>query len=214
MADTIKQLSQFRWTLSLSLLACVLFAIEIVVPASGPFLEYESTRSPLGQIPNLFSCHWLHWSGEHLFWDLGMFGLLCGLCERICRRTLVLLLMSSSMLIPVAVGLYHPEIATYRGLSGLDTALFGMAVVYLGLQRMKESDLQGVLIYFALLAAMVAKTIHELNFGTLFVESSNFIPVPVAHIVGALTGISIGVWQHFRELDQSAIAVCEASSRQ
>ena len=162
-------------------------------------LEYDTTKPWVQQLANLFSCHLQHWSGEHLFWDLGMFALLCGLCEQINRRALAITLLVASATIPVAVGIYHPEVVSYRGLSGLDTALFGMAVIYFGLARMKESDYWGMLVYVGLFLALVVKTVHELNFGTFFVESNNFIPVPIAHIVGAVIGISIGSWQYLND---------------
>jgi hypothetical protein len=201
MKDFFKQLAEFPLTIGITLLTLIAFGLETVVPGSGGFLEYDTTVTWLRQVANSFTCHWLHWSGEHLFWDLGMFVLLCGLCEQINRRALTITLLVASVFIPLAVGICHPEVVSYRGLSGLDTALFGMAVVYFGLARMKESDHRGMLLCFGLLAAMVGKTIHELNFGTFFVESSNFIPVPVAHIVGAVIGISVGVWQHFHEIE-------------
>ena len=201
MNELSKRLAEFPVTIGITLLTLIVFGLEACFPASGSFFEYDTTEPWVQQLANLFSCHLQHWSGEHLFWDLGMFALLCGLCEKINRRALALTLLVAAATIPVAVGIYHPEVASYRGLSGLDTALFGMAVVYFGLARMMESDHWGMLIYLGLLVALVAKTVHELNFGTtFFVESSNFIPVPVAHIVGAVIGISIGSWRYLIDL--------------
>ena len=200
MNELLKRLGDFPVTIGITLLTLIVFGLEAFFPATGSFLEYDTTEPWVRQFANLFSCHLQHWSGEHLFWDLGMFALLCGLCEKINRRALALTLLVASVSIPVAVGMYHPEVASYRGLSGLDTALFGMAVVYFGLDRMKESDFWGMLTYIGLMVALAIKTVHELNFGTtFFVESSNFVPVPVAHIVGAVIGISIGSWRYLNK---------------
>lgn len=199
MSQFLKTLSSWPITWGITVATLALFGLEFVFPACGAMLEFDTTTSWVSQIVNLLTCHWMHWTGEHLFWDLGMFVLLCGLCEKINRRRMAMTLLTASIAIPIAVGMWHPEVVSYRGLSGLDTALFGMAVVSFGLAKMRESDRWGMALYFGLLVAMIGKTIHELNFGTLFVESSNFVPVPVAHVVGAVIGVSFGVWQFASE---------------
>jgi hypothetical protein len=159
--------------------------------------DFYVSKNALGQLVQLFCCHFRHWSGEHLFWDLGMFALLGAICERISRCGMLVAVVGSICLIPPLVGIFHSSVLTYRGLSGLDTALFGMAVVYLALAKLRDRDHGEALIYFGLLIGMLLKICHELIFGTVFVESNNFLPVPAAHIVGAVIGIVVGVVQYW-----------------
>ena len=177
-------------TMSLGLLAVVLFVAELLLPGSMRSLEFRLGDSAFGQIGQLFSSHFLHWSFEHLFWDLGMFVALCGFAERISRKGLGVLLVASAVVIPTMVAVFHPELETYRGLSGLDTALFGFVVSHFALDRFAESDTTGVVLYCGLLLAMVAKTVHEFTTGTIFVSDASFSPVPIAHVVGGIFGVA------------------------
>lgn len=188
MLDFIKS----AWiTIAISILTLLIYLCPLPVPV----LEFNTQATIFGQPLQLVGCHLLHWSGQHLFWDLGMFLLLGVLCERICRRSTLLVLAASAVLIPPIVGVFHPAIETYRGLSGIDTALFGMATISIGLRRIREQDLSGAMVFFGLLAAMMVKIGHEIMSGsTLFVEGGNFVPVPVAHVIGAAIGIAAGFW--------------------
>ncbi len=191
----IDYLKTIPLTISISLLAILAFAF----PQFLIGLEYGTHVSPIDQIVSLFGCHLLHWSSEHLFWDLGMFALLGAICERISRRTFAVVLVLSAVFIPPLVGIYEPAVETYRGLSGLDTAIFGMAVVHFLIEKLRERDKTGSFINLGLLIGMVGKIVHEMISGsTIFVESTGFSPVPIAHVVGAIIGILAGIWIGFQ----------------
>jgi rhomboid family GlyGly-CTERM serine protease len=190
MNQTINFLKTHLLTQSFGLLTIALFAIDHWLPGVRPCLEFQLGDSALGQVSQLFTSHFLHWSVEHLFWDLGMFVVLCGFAERISRNGLLALLAVSAIAIPPMVAVLHPELETYRGLSGLDTALFGFVVAFFALDRYAASDSQGVLLYSGLLLAMVAKTVHEYTTGTIFVSDASFSPVPIAHVVGGVLGVA------------------------
>lgn len=201
-------------TLSISLLALLAFAF----PSLSAALEYSTSTIPIDQPLQVVGCHLLHWSSDHLFWDLAMFAMLGAICERLSRRTYLWVLAIAAFVIPPIVGACYPAIETYRGLSGLDTALFGMATVSIGLQRWREGDKSGVWVYFGLLAGMVCKIGHELIFGnTFFVESSHFVPVPMAHVVGAMLGVLAGlriggtkVWPGIARLNTNHVNATQA----
>ena len=103
-----------------TLLALVVFA----VPSLTGSFEFERSLVADGQWWRLTTCHWAHWSADHLFWDLIVFAALGAVCERINRSRLVVCLVVSAVLIPCAVWLLAPGLTFYRGLSGLDSALF------------------------------------------------------------------------------------------
>ncbi|HEX6885855.1 MAG TPA: rhombosortase [Planctomycetota bacterium] len=137
----------------------------------------------------LASAHFVHYSLQHWLVDALAFGallLVCGL--RAPARTLATLALSAPA-ISLAVLAWVPGLERYRGLSGLDSALFGLA---LALElRARRAPL--VLVAGALFAAKVA---FELATGTaLFVDGSGqgFTPVPLAHAVGALVGLACGL---------------------
>jgi len=168
--------------------------LSFLFPAITGAMELDTTTNLLSQIPQLFSCHMLHWSLDHLSWDLMMFVLVGAICERRNRVGYAMVLLLSAILIPVFVANMDSSLSSYRGLSGLDTGIFAFAAILLIEEAFKERNWQSVFMYGALFLGMLGKIVCELTFGgTLFVESSNFSPVPIAHIVGAVVGIVVAM---------------------
>ncbi len=186
-------------TISITAVALIAFLIP---PVAG-LLELDTTANLLLQIPQVLGCHVLHWSFEHLSWDLFMFVLIGTLCERRSQLDYAVVLLLSSILIPFFVAAYVPSVSTYRGLSGIDTALFSFAALLLVDESWREKNWQAVWIYGILFVGMLGKTGYELAFGgTLFVNSDAFSPVPIAHIVGAAIGSLVAGMRKFRKREQ------------
>jgi hypothetical protein len=86
----------------------------------------------------------------------------------------------------------QPGLPTYRGLSGLDSALFVTGALALGERLFREGRRVVGIAAFASVAALAAKVAYELATGqTLFVDAARvgFVPVPLAHVAGALAGM-------------------------
>lgn len=142
----------------------------------------------------LVGCHLIHWSAEHFFWDIGMFVLLAGFCERWWPRACYLTLAVSAIAIPLAVAIGHPEITSYRGLSGLDTGLFALLATRLLIGSLAARDRVGGFLFAGMLAALAAKVAMEFQTGDLwFVTPADFTPLPLAHLIGGLIGVAAGV---------------------
>jgi membrane associated rhomboid family serine protease len=82
----------------------------------------------------------------------------------------------------------------YRGLSGLDTALFALLNTELLWQRYRERDWTAVAVLATLLTLMLGKIGWETITGNcLFVDTAGqFTPIPFAHLVGAVVGLTLG----------------------
>lgn len=208
-AKVVTELKRYILTIGLSAFALMLFAFDSTGVIDSRGLNLSLSENVFGQMPQLVLSHFRHWSAEHLFWDLGMFAVLAAVCERISRTGLVAVLAIGIFLIPLAVGIFEPAILTYRGLSGLDTALFGMAAVCLALTRISNGDSVEAWVYSILLLGLVLKTAHELAYGTVFVASTNFVAVPVAHIVGAIIGACVG-FACFCRVGQTKVVAAKA----
>lgn len=144
----------------------------------------------------LITCHWLHWSDSHLFWDLAVFAVVGMLCEfhypRHFRQTLFL----SSILIPLLVMITEPHLLCYRGLSGVDSAFVALLVTRLLLEDIQRRNSQGIAVFSIFLVMQFLKIAAEvLVQGNLFVTNGDFIPAPLAHLTGALIGCCIGLWR-------------------
>ena len=74
----------------------------------------------------LFTGHLVHWSFDHLAWDLAVFVGLGVACELQSRRRTAAAVALAALAIALGTPLLAPGLTTYRGLSGLDAALFSL----------------------------------------------------------------------------------------
>ena len=93
-------------------------------PDATELLAFDRGRIADGEWWRGVTCHWTHWTLDHLLWDLLAFTVLIPLCWQAGAARLGWTLGLSSLLIPLAVWLCLPTMTEYRGLSGLDSALF------------------------------------------------------------------------------------------
>jgi rhomboid family GlyGly-CTERM serine protease len=185
---------------SISLTAFLSLAVLLMFGAEGLFAGWQldvPVHNGLS-VPRLLTCHALHWSASHLVWDLAVFCVLGALCELRHRRRFVATLVTSAVLIPLGIALLHPEITRYRGLSGIDSALFGLLAADVGRQRHREGDRTGTLVMGLFLLGLAGKIGLEcLRGDNLFVADSSFVPLPWAHALGGLVGVALALGDGF-----------------
>lgn len=136
--------------------------------------------------------HFVHWTSGHLGWDLVTFVVLGMIVESRSRRLLLIALIFGIVAIDAAVWFGAPELTSYRGLSGLDTALFATAVTSMGWDALQRRAWLAVLLPVIALLGFIAKsTVEWTTRANVFVgESPEFVPVPIAHLAGAAVGIA------------------------
>jgi len=171
-----------------------------VLPVAQEALQFDREAVAEGQLWRVVTGNLVHWTSEHLFWDLLMFVVLGALVESRSRRRFIACLLVSAVTIPLAVAFAHPAMQTYRGLSGIDTALFSLLAVELLRERTKSRDWLAVALIALLMCGLAAKLLFELSTGsTVFAEAQGaFTPVPPAHVVGAIVGLGLSAGQRRR----------------
>lgn len=191
---------QIRTLLSQIPITLLISAFVIIAHSAGELsglMTIDFGSITLADSHRVFTCHLLHWSWNHLLWDLAMFTTLGAIAETNMPRRYRWTLLLSALLIPAGVILHHPEMETYRGLSGIDTAIFGLIVADLLGRRLIERDWKSAFWFSLLLLGMLGKMLMETFAGTnLFVSDTSFVPLPVAHLIGAVTGLVIGATCH------------------
>lgn len=193
------------WSVSASLVLALIALGVHFTPVIGDMLQFERSAVGAGQFWRLATCHLTHWSAEHLFWDVLMFAALGMICEQMSRVHTRRCLMVSATVIPLAVWILLPNMTTYRGLSGIDSALFGLLF---GLILKDRSHSRAtVLVVLMLAVTFGAKICYETLAGAaLFVESGGiFTPVPLAHFVGGVVGLASAMdvpWPFFSKLTE------------
>jgi rhomboid family GlyGly-CTERM serine protease len=176
------------------LLAAVVVGLTVVPSAAG-VMQFEREGVAAGEVWRIVSGHLVHWNLEHFVWDLAAFALLGAICEARDRRTCVATLSAAAVAISVGVFWLRPDLATYRGLSGIDSALFVLAACSYGSEARATGDRWGTLAACGAAVAFLLKVGFEWTTGmTIFVDSAaaGFEPMPLAHVMG---GVAAGaVW--------------------
>jgi hypothetical protein len=151
----------------------------------------------------MFTCHFVHWSAEHLFYDGICFAIIISMLS--IRKTLTCMVLSS-VTIAVAVTLAYPDMTAYGGLSGINCSLFTLWA----LQLTERSKTIGTMA----LVAIVAKTLLEIRIGHTFFVTDTFIPADMAHVAGIVTGVICGICgKHFLKMIDIAINYSKFSKR-
>jgi rhomboid family GlyGly-CTERM serine protease len=156
-----------------------------LVALAAPFVNGSSLELQRGSFSliRLLTCHFTHWSYEQLAWDAFAFLILGIACERRDRAAFHATLLASAIAIPIAVLLFAPNVTAYRGLSGIDSALFALLLTH-GAKRSRMVLLCAV--------AFAAKIAFELTTGSaVFVSDmgADVVSVPIAHLAGALVPV-------------------------
>ncbi|HWE96347.1 MAG TPA: rhombosortase [Tepidisphaeraceae bacterium] len=177
-------------TLCTSLAACAIFALS----NASTFLQYNVAALRHGQLWRLFTCHFTHFSASHLFWSGLAFLVLGATCELRDAKRFVVCCLSSALLISLGVWWMLPAVTTYRGLSGIDSALFTLSAVTI-LRDSRHGERRGtVWVVIATLIAFGGKIVFEFcTDRCVFVSNAvSFAPVPLAHLIGAIVGAGCG----------------------
>lgn len=169
-------------TLGLSLLAVAIY----LAPGGAEGLELSRAGLRNGELWRLVGGHLAHWSRDHLVWDVATFAGVGVLCEMRSRRDTVLVLALAAPAISLGVLAAYPELASYRGLSALDIALYVLLAAQIGGR---------------LGAGLATLLVGKLAFEG-WTGSALFVPpppgsvalVPVAHGVGGLVAGLFVAW--------------------
>ena len=178
-----------------SLLLAAAAVLIAWMPSASLVLEYDRAAIATGQIWRLVSCHWTHVSADHLIWDVTTFIVLGAICERSSSWRFCVCVLGSAVLIPLAIWAVAPELSAYRGLSGIDCALFGLLAATQLKDAISARSWLGATAVCSMMLALIAKTVYETTTGaTVFMDShaASMLPVPLAHGVGVAVGLIIG----------------------
>jgi rhomboid family GlyGly-CTERM serine protease len=164
----------------------------LLVGELNPLLEFNRAAIADGQWWRWFTGHLVHWDLNHGFWDVLMFAVLGATCESRGRGRFLACVGTSAAAISVAVWWGIPEITAYRGLSGVDSALYTLAASLVLRDALHQHAWGLGAIWGAALAGFAGKLAFEIVTGaTLFVDSTSgaFVPLPLVHVVGGLVGL-------------------------
>lgn len=191
--NSVESVAGHRWPWA-SLLLTAAALLAYFAPGLNQALAYEG-GSGLGEAWRILTCHWVHWNGDHLVWSAGTFFVLSLACEDINGHLHRMCIFLSALLIPLGLRIGSPELASYGGLSGIDSALFGLLAVSVARDALAARKWTGAIAVGVFGLGFAAKIAYEMTTGgTAFMNpTSAMIPVPLAHVIGVVVGVATGL---------------------
>ncbi len=180
-------------------LAAAAVVVHVLPSAASTQLQYDRQAIAAGELWRVLSGHWTHVSGDHLVWSVLTFVVLGTLCERSSRVRFYACVAGAAVLIPAVLWMTLPHLATFRGLSGIDSALFALLAVTLLKGEIHARRWSWGTALSTVSFAFIAKVTYEVvTGGTIFVDSStaHMLPVPLAHCVGAAVGMVVALTEY------------------
>lgn len=175
----------------LPVLTALLCFVAIGAFFTGQGAAWEWSREAIGrgEIGRLFTGHLAHWSLEHLVWDVGALALLGAFFERRGRAAFVITVAGAAVAIPLGLAWLDPGLVAYRGLSGIDSALFVAGCASVLGDAIAARDRRGAIAAGLLLAGLVAKVgVEAVTGASLFVGGhagpAGVEVTPLAHAIG------------------------------
>jgi rhomboid family GlyGly-CTERM serine protease len=159
-----------------------------VLPGLPPHLEFQRAALAQGEAWRWLSAHLTHFDGNHLAWDVGVLLALGAMIERDSPQRFAAALALAAVTITPAVWFFQPHFTAYRGLSGLDSAAFGLLAGTLMQRPHRDARWCG----WIALVAFAAKSLVELMTArTVFAAGAGYAPVPLAHLLGLFAGLTV-----------------------
>ena len=185
---------KYRWTLALCAVMAVanagLFINAGLLEQCIDGLQFDRQAILDGQIWRLVTGSLVHWSQEHFLLDVGAFALVGMLYEPRLGRAYPWVILSAGMAVGLGILFFLPDMAIYRGLSGVDSGQFAAA---LAVECRAATDNPRHWIWLAPVTGIfIAKIAFELTCGQMFFGTESLgdigLPTPLAHAAGALFG--------------------------
>ena len=174
----------------------ITIAIATIVVALSPALQQtlvlDRHAIAHGQLWRIATGNLVHFSASHLLWDL-LVVTIAGARLEARGWPVAATTLASAVAIGVAVVRYEPSLGQYGGLSGVACTLVVIAAV----DSLEASGLTraAALVVLALLAA---KLWWEWRSGSfVFVNGSDVVAVPLAHLTGSCVGVAVWLSQRF-----------------
>lgn len=163
-----------------------------LLPSLGAVLIYDRSAILGGELWRLATGHWVHFSASHLAYDVAVLGITGWIIESRGYRYFPTLCLLSALLIGLVMLIALADMALYGGLSGVAMA----STVYMALHGLREpGPWRGACL--AILLLSVGKIAIEAVSGQFMLvdsASNSFVPVPLSHVTGAVSGLAIYFW--------------------
>lgn len=174
--------------LILPLFAVLIAVLVYLFPAMTLLFEFRGDLA-YAEPWRFLTSSYTHWSASHLYWDA--FALLAAgvVVARISRVDFLMMMLLGPVFITALLFVLPSGLPSYRGLSGVDIALYAYGAAFL----MARAERTGFRLFGTLMfILLVGKIAYEFASGvTVFADSADFIPLPSSHAAGGVFGLIV-----------------------
>ncbi|MEE9218724.1 MAG: rhombosortase [Acidobacteriota bacterium] len=160
-----------------------------LLPGLDGALEYNRDAVESGELWRLLSAQSVHWTSRMAIADLGVLLAVGSWVEIRSRRLALVTLITGGLLVGLGLHFLIPNLAHYRGSSGLASALFIVVVLDLASNSSRKWARPLAVVTLCL---FVLKLLWELRTG-LAIAAGPLLPgvtvVPQVHLLGGLAGL-------------------------
>ena len=191
MADSTSRLIA-KQTVGWPILVVAFATCVYFLPNFSTALVYDRSAIISGELWRLITCHWVHFSTSHLFYDVVVLSVTGWIIKSQNYRYLTTLCLLASVSISLMIYILLPDMARYGGLSGIAMA----STVYLSLHCLRELPpwrWAGLLIFLLCIGKLVFEASVS-SFALLDFESDLVVPAYLSHHVGVICGIVMYLW--------------------
>ena len=161
-------------------------------PAAQAVLQYDRGQITMGQHWRLVTGHMVHWGWRHLAGDISALILLCWATELRGGWKMILTALAGAVVIALAIMIFDPGTAVYRGMSGVNYGLLAWVVM----ARMAASSGRTAACYATLLAALAVKVLLDVAVPGLIPSvglPEKIALAGVSHVAGFYAAVSIWI---------------------
>lgn len=176
-----------RWPVAIVVGIVVLSVAVQCLSSAQRFLEFDRTAIGAGQWWRLLTGNFVHYDWLHLAANIGALAVL-GWLGVIRSHRVLLIVPLSAIAVGVAVYVWADGTATYRGISGVDSALLAWLLVTMAAQ---DRDPKAA-VWISVLLLMGAKSIWEAATGQVLLPTSAPVGVEVVNITHVI-GLAVGM---------------------
>ncbi|MCD4727486.1 MAG: rhombosortase [Pirellulales bacterium] len=157
------------------------------------YLQFDRAAILHGQIWRLLTGNLVHWSLEHFLLDVGVFLAIGLMYEPARRRQYPWLLLAAALSVGLSVLSFLPEMSIYRGLSGVDSGQFVLALAVEF--QLARTERRRWLWLAPVLGIFTLKIVSETVSGQMFFGTESLgnigLPTPLAHAAGATAVLAL-----------------------
>lgn len=167
-----------------SLLVVLLSSLAYVEPSVQAWFVYHRPAIIEGEVWRLVSAHWVHFTDEHLIYNLLLFAVLAMFLEHVHRLRFVCLYALLSLSIGVVLFVFRQEMTWYGGLSGIIYGLL-LYVALLSLEQPLFWRRFGIAVVMFLLIKISVELYVGYAVWSVSATPQVFVAMPLSHATGA-----------------------------